>query len=123
MTSVWDSRGAWYWSKVFYTLEAECAFTAAINEMLLQSWGGKLRILPAIPEAWADVSFENLRAEGALLVSAQRRGGRVTRLLIHSEKGGEVKLVYPLGPFAPDQKWEERTFHFEPGESKELPVL
>ena len=123
VTSVWDSRGAWYWSKDFYTLDAECAFTAAINEMLLQSWGGKLRIFPAIPEAWADVSFENLRAEGALLVSAHRRGARVTRLVIQSERGGEVKIVYPLGPLPPDQKWEERTFHFQPGEFKELPVL
>lgn len=79
-----------------FTLEGNFAYAQGIQEMLLQSQGGKLRIFPAIPESWSDVSFTNLRAEGALLVSASRRAGHLAFLTIFSEKGGTVRLVDPF---------------------------
>ena len=121
-TALSETTGAWETTSVFYTMEGEGAFTAAVNEMLLQSWGGRLRVFPAIPDDWPEVSFKNLRAEGALLVSAEWRGGHVARLSIHAEKGGEVKLVWPLGPLAPGEKWEEKIISFQPGETKEITV-
>jgi alpha-L-fucosidase 2 len=103
-----------------YTFEAECAFTAAVNEMLVQSWGGKLRILPAVPAIWSNVSFENLRAEGALLVSGQRTDGRFIRFSILSEKGGEVRLIWPPGPYPAEFRFEEKVLKFAPGEQKDF---
>ncbi len=38
------------------------------------------------------MSFERLRAEGAFIVSAERRGGVLTALTILSEKGGELRV-------------------------------
>lgn len=101
-------------------LDGETAFTAAVNEMLLQSWGGKVRIFPAVPEEWKDVSFKNLRAEGATLVSAEMRHGEIISATIESEKGGEVRVVWPLGYVAPGQPFEERVFKLQPGEREEL---
>lgn len=116
----WRQLGISKYPQTPYTVEAECGFTGALNEMLLQSWGGRLRIFPAIPDAWRDVSFENLRAEGALLVSAERRGGKVTRLSILAERGGEVRLMWPLGPLPASEKFEDRVLHFTPGERKDF---
>ncbi len=80
-----------------FTLEGECGFTAAVNEMLLQGWGGRLRIFPALPEKWQNVSFQNLRAEGGYLVSAEMRRGDVISVTVEAEKGGEVQVVWPHG--------------------------
>ena len=65
--------------------------------MLLQSHNGVLRVFPAIPSGWEDVSFTTLRAEGAALVSAERRNGRTQAVKITCEKGGPVKLADPFG--------------------------
>lgn len=79
-----------------FTLEGNFAFAAAVQEMLLQSHAGVIRIFPAIPESWKDVSFENLRAMGAFLVSATRKEGVVTSLRIYSEKGGTLRVISPV---------------------------
>jgi alpha-L-fucosidase 2 len=65
--------------------------------MLLQSYSGTLRVFPAVPSSWEDVSFETLRAEGAFLVSAQRRGGAVQRVTIVSVAGAPCRLENPFG--------------------------
>ena len=67
---------------------------APLQEMMLQSWDGALRIFPAWPKK-LDARFENFRAEGAFLVSADWSQGRVASLAIHSEKGGPCKVYSP----------------------------
>jgi alpha-L-fucosidase 2 len=103
-----------------FTVEAECGFTAAVNEMLLQSWGERLRIFPSVPDDWKDVSFDNLRAQGGVIVSAEMRQGKITSAAITSEKGGDVRVVWPLGYVAPDQAVEERVFRLAAGERRQL---
>jgi hypothetical protein len=49
-----------------FTLEGNFAFAAGVQEMLIQSHTGIIRVFPAIPDDWTDCSFHNLRAEGAL---------------------------------------------------------
>ncbi|MGA8186058.1 MAG: glycoside hydrolase family 95-like protein [Terriglobia bacterium] len=98
-----------------FTMEAECAFTAAVNGMLLQSWGGKIRIFPSVPGSWKNVSFENLRAQGGFLVSAEMVNGEMISASIASPKGGDAKVVFPLGYVAPGRPFTVKTFHLEPG--------
>ena len=78
-----------------FTLEGNFAFAAGIHEMLLQSHAGFIDIFPAIPATWHSVSFDNLRAEGAFMVSAQQQEGSVTELKITSEKGGKTSIKLP----------------------------
>ena len=78
-----------------FTLEGNFAFAAGVQEMLLQSEGGVLRIFPALPASWRDVSFENLRAQGGFLVSAQMQNGEITRLEIRAERGGNCRALLP----------------------------
>jgi alpha-L-fucosidase 2 len=79
-----------------FTLEGNFAAAAGIQEMLLQSYSGTIRIFPAVPETWEDVSFSTLRAEGAFLVSAERKGGRTTYVGIRAERGGICVLADPF---------------------------
>ncbi len=102
---------------------------AAVNEMLMQSNGGIIRVFPAMPTgetenermlingfaqegfdnrysrypAWNDVRFDKLLARGAFEVSASLKNGEVEFIKIKSLKGGKVKITspYPLKKIAP----------------------
>lgn len=62
-----------------FTLEGNFCALDALQEMLLYAENGVLELFPAIPSAWQDVSFRTLRAWGGVLVSAERRGGKLFR--------------------------------------------
>ncbi|SDD56252.1 hypothetical protein SAMN02799630_03899 [Paenibacillus sp. UNCCL117] len=73
-------------------IETPLAAAESVNDMLLQSWGGTIRVFPAIPENWRDAAFHDLRAEGAFLVSAVRQDG-ATRWIRVRSLAGEPCLV------------------------------
>jgi alpha-L-fucosidase 2 len=78
------------------TLESGFAYAGAVMEMLLQGWGGKIRVFTGVPTEWRNVSFRDLRAEGAFLVSAARQQGETRWVRIQSEKGLPCTLVNPF---------------------------
>jgi hypothetical protein len=65
-----------------------------INEFLLQSVGGKIRLFPCWP-ANQDASFTRLRAQGGFVVSSAYQAGRVTSVTIESSAGKELCLLSP----------------------------
>ncbi len=65
-----------------------------VNEMLMQSHEGVLRLFPVWPKD-RSARFGNLRANGAFLVSAEFRDGQARNVRIESEKGRECKLLNP----------------------------
>ncbi|WP_316799544.1 glycosyl hydrolase family 95 catalytic domain-containing protein [Pedobacter frigidisoli] len=69
-------------------IETPLAAATSIQELLLQNWNDKIRIFPAIPESWKDVSFKDLRTDGAFLISANRRNGKTNSIQINSLIGG-----------------------------------
>jgi alpha-L-fucosidase 2 len=79
-----------------FTLEGNFAFAAGLQEMLIQSYAGFIEVLPAIPASWKNISFENLRTEGAFLVSLEKKDGVVEQVKIVSEKGGIIKFKLPF---------------------------
>jgi alpha-L-fucosidase 2 len=79
-----------------FTLEGNFAASQAVHEMLLQSWGGRIRIFPAIPNDWSDVSFSQLRAEGGFLVSAERIEGMTVRVEITATVDQVLQLKDPF---------------------------
>ena len=96
-----------------FTLEGNFAFASGVQEMLIQSHTGIIRIFPAIPASWKDVSFTNLRTMGAFLVSASMKDGKMVQLTIHSEKGGDAKIMNPV-------TGEVETYTMKAGETKEI---
>jgi alpha-L-fucosidase 2 len=76
------------------SLEGGGELMTTLNEMLLQSHDGIIRVFPSLPEAWQDASFK-LRAVGAFVVTATRKSGEVQPLLVESLKGGPCNLENP----------------------------
>jgi alpha-L-fucosidase 2 len=79
-----------------FTLEGNFAFASGIQEMLLQSHSGVVRIFPAIPASWKDVSFYGLRAVGAFVIDAEMISGKIVGIKILAEKGETIQLENPF---------------------------
>lgn len=78
-------------------IETPLACAASINEIVLQSWsmtpfGTHIRVFPAVPDAWKDVAFENMLAEGAFEVSAVRQDGKTKFVRITSLAGAPCRV-------------------------------
>jgi alpha-L-fucosidase 2 len=75
-----------------FTLEGNFLASQAVHEMLLQSWGGAIRVFPAVPARWPQAAFDDLRAEGGYRVSARRQNGATTWLKMTASRDGLVKI-------------------------------
>lgn len=73
-------------------IETPLSAARSLQDMLLQSWGGKLRIFPGVSDKWQDVTFDKLRGEGAFLVSASRRAGKTQWVRIESLAGQPCRV-------------------------------
>ena len=99
-----------------FTLEGNFAFASGLQEMLLQSQGGLIRLFPAIPASWKKTSFKNFRAEGAFLITAAMRDGSLDSVRIFPEKDALLKLLNPFsqkpfsvtGAFIPEEARNDR---------------
>ena len=76
-------------------LEPSLGMPAVIMDMLLQSWGGTIRVFPALPEAWKDAAFCRLRTEGAFLVSSRLKAGQIQFVSVESTVGGICRVLKP----------------------------
>ena len=81
-------------------IETPLSGAQSIHDMLLQSWGGKIRVFPAVPDAWQDVAFDGLRTEGAFKVSANWKAGKTEFIQVKSLAGEPCILVTDIArPF------------------------
>jgi len=114
MVEVWRRPNGLIWGMAAANYGRAGAWTeslgvaAPLQEMMLQSWDGALRIFPAWPKN-LDARFESMRAEGAFLVTSAWSQGKVTSLSIRSEKGAPCKLYspWPGGVRATDRDGKE----------------
>ena len=69
------------------TFESPVSATRSLLDMMIQSWGNIIRIFPAMPDAWKDASYHQLRAEGGFEVSATMENGITSWVFIKSNAG------------------------------------
>lgn len=74
-------------------IETPLSAAATIQELMLQCWNGKIRVFPAVPSAWKNIAFDDMRTEGDFLVSAVRKYGRTQWIKIKSLAGGPCNLI------------------------------
>jgi hypothetical protein len=80
-----DKMGVWF---------ENFALPAVINECLMQSYNGTIRLFPNWPLE-KDAEFHDLRAAGAFLVSASVKNSKVEYVSITSEAGEPLNIILP----------------------------
>ncbi|HCU20595.1 MAG TPA: hypothetical protein DF818_15200 [Bacteroidales bacterium] len=95
-----DHMGVWF---------ENFALPVVINECLMQSYSGEIRLFPNWPPE-KDAEFHNLRAAGAFLVSARLRNGKIENVRIISEAGNKLILKSRSDVIVRDTKRGEKIF-------------
>lgn len=77
-----------------FQIDGNFGATAGITEMLLQSHGGYISLLPALPKKWNSVKFRGLKARGNFECSLTYENGIITECEIISLSGGKLSVYY-----------------------------
>ena len=78
-----------------FQIDGNFGCTAGIAEMLMQSQGGYIELLPALPDAWKNGAFKGMKARGNFEVDVTWKEGQITSIEILSNAGVECMLKYP----------------------------
>jgi alpha-L-fucosidase 2 len=77
-----------------FQIDGNFGGTAAVLEMLMQSWGGEIRILPALPKAWPDGALHGVRARGGVELDLEWSRSRLTSLQLRGAPGQKLSVRY-----------------------------
>jgi alpha-L-fucosidase 2 len=77
-------------------MDGNFGLMAAVVELVVQSQGEVIRVLPALPDQWPEGSCRRVRARGGLAVDLAWSHGRLTTLTVHRLHGadGPVHVEY-----------------------------
>lgn len=77
-----------------FQIDGNFGGTAGMAEMLLQSQGGLLHLLPALPRAWADGRINGLLARGGFRVDMRWTDGSLSEAVVHATADAPCHVLY-----------------------------
>lgn len=77
-----------------FQIDGNFGGTAGVCEMLMQSDGNTIQLLPACPATWKSGSVNGLKARGGYTINMEWKNGKVVNAEIFSTVGGTVKVIY-----------------------------
>jgi alpha-L-fucosidase 2 len=77
-----------------FQIDGNFGGTAGILEMLVQSWGGEIHLLPALPSDWPMGSLHGVRARGGIELDMDWKDGSVERLRLRGRPNAKISLRY-----------------------------
>jgi alpha-L-fucosidase 2 len=77
-----------------FAIDGNTAGAAGIAEMLLQSHGPEIQLLPALPSAWPDGSVKGLCARGGFQASLYWKDRRLQSATLTNQIGGSCAVRY-----------------------------
>ena len=72
-----------------FQIDGNFAGAAGLMEMLLQSQGGEIYLLPALPDAWKEGDIKGLLARGGYVVNINWSNSKLTRATLFARQGGK----------------------------------
>ena len=84
-----------------FQIDGNFGGAAGILEMLVQSWGGEIRLLPALPAAWTSGQLRGIHVRGGIRLDMNWAMGKLQRLeldgpprsCVRLHSGGESRVV------------------------------
>jgi alpha-L-fucosidase 2 len=77
-----------------FQIDGNFGGAAGIMEMIVQSWGDEIRLLPALPSAWPEGEVRGIRARGAISIDMHWRAHKVASLELTGPANKSVTLRY-----------------------------
>jgi hypothetical protein len=81
-----------HYSEAGPVIETPLSAARTIEDFVLTSWGGTIRVFPGVPSGWKDATIDRMRTEGAFLVSAARHNGKTQWIRIESLAGEPCRV-------------------------------
>lgn len=94
-----------------FQIDGNFGGTAGICEMLMQSDGETIDLLPALPKEWSNGEMKGLKARGNYAVSLAWDKGKITKASITSKNAGNLIVNY---------NGKQKILKFKAGETKNI---
>ena len=75
-----------------FQIDGNFGAVAGMTQLLMQSYGGEIQLLPALPSAWPKGEVKGLKARGNFEVNMNWEAAKLTQASLKSINGGAVKL-------------------------------
>lgn len=76
-----------------FQIDGNFGGTSGMAQMLLNGHSGMIRLLPALPDAWATGDVKGLKAFGAHTIDMSWKEGKLVRVTIYAKKAGTCYLL------------------------------